>query len=129
MMKSIKALALVMLLGLGGCPALSALGGAVGSMGTAYVGDTVGEDIRDAAVWRASYNGLVRDITLAYGRACAKALEKAPSTIPAICAAALDFSMDNQPRILLERLADRHRRFKAGRQSAPGLKAPSGSVP
>ncbi len=124
MMKAIKALALVMLLGLGGCPALSALSGAIGSMGTAYLGDAVGEDIREAAVWRSNYNGLVRDITLAYGRACEKALDEVPAKIPAVCTAALDFSMDNQPRILLERIADRHRRFKAGRQSAPTAEAP-----
>ena len=124
MMKSIKALALVMLLGLGGCPALGALGGAIGSMGTTYLGDSVGQDMREAAVWRADYNRLVRDITTAYGNACTKALKEVPAEVPQICTKALEFSMDNQPRILLERIADRHRRYKAGAQSTPSVEAP-----
>ena len=96
-----RILAVMLLLLLNGCAGLSAIGGAVGSLGSTYFGNVVGDDIRTTAVWRANHNALVRKVTaalVAHADELAKTdMEKAI----VVYKKALRFSEDNQPKILL----------------------------
>ncbi len=110
------ALALVAaLLFLGGCQGI--LGGILTS-GATYLGDAMGDDIRVTAAWRAKHQEIVSQVLTGVLTQC-RALEGPDITKSVECyRKALEFSEEQQPRILLERLADRARRAKARREGA-----------
>lgn len=116
-----RILSVMVLLLLNSCAGLSAFGGAVGSLGSTYFGNVVGDDIRVTAVWRANHNALVQKVTaalVAHADELAKTdMEKAI----VVYKKALRFSEDNQPKILLERLADRLRRARERKAAPKGL--------
>ncbi len=124
-------LVLVSVLALGGCAngMLGAFGGALSSMGLTFAGDAVGQDIRETAVWRSHHNMLVQKITSTMVIRADAFAGTDPEKALAIYRQALKFSEDNQPRILVERLADRIRRAKERKITAQVVKPPPDVVP
>ena len=110
-----RSLALVVaLLLLGGCEGIF---GGILTSGVTYLGDAVGDDMRTTAAWRAKHQEIVSQVLTGILTQC-RALEGADIDKSVACyRKALEFSEEQQPRILLERLADRARRAKARREA------------
>ena len=100
---------------------LTACEGIMGGLltsGVTYLGDSVGNDMRTTAAWRAKHQEIVSQVLNNIMAQC-RNLE-GPGTARTQMALncyrkALDFSEEQQPRILVERLADRARRAKERR--------------
>ena len=109
------------LLFLGACQGVGgALLGSLGTAGIGYLGDATGQDIREAAVWRAKHQEIVSQVLSGILAQC-RALEGPDITMSVVCyRKALEFSEAQQPKILFERLAKRARRAREwGGGSAP----------
>lgn len=96
------------------------IGAALGSLGTAgasFAASATGEDIRNAAEWRAGHRLIVNNVTTSM-LTRARALETTDwDAAMKIYEKVLVFSEDQQPKILLERLAERYRRVKERREA------------
>ena len=100
---------------LGACEGI--MGGLLGGLGTAgvgYLGKTTAEDIATAAVWRSKHREIVNRMIDSIMVQC-RNLEAADMKPAITCyRGVLQISEAQQPKILVERLADRARRAREG---------------
>ena len=102
----VATLAVVLVLGGCGPAATGALVG-LATGGAGFLGAAVQEDITQAAEWRGRHQALVAQVQAAL-MAQARTLEDENwGEAMAVYERALQFSLDNQPQILLERMRDR----------------------